>query len=74
MEIEPALIARIREIALTIAEKTYLDMVGIDLMISNQAIYLLEWNAFFNFQGAEKTLKANVAKRIAELLYKLRES
>jgi tetrahydromethanopterin:alpha-L-glutamate ligase len=74
VEIEPALIARIREIALTIAEKTKLDMVGIDFMISNQAIYLLEWNAFFNFQGAEKTLKVNVAKRIAEFLYKLIKS
>jgi tetrahydromethanopterin:alpha-L-glutamate ligase len=70
MEIEPAVIMRIQEIAKAIAEKTRLDMVGIDFMISDQTIYLLEWNAFFNFQGAEQTLKVNVAKRIAEFLYK----
>lgn len=74
MEIEPAVITRIRKIATTIAERTKLDMVGIDFMISDQAIYLLEWNAFFNFQGAEKTLKVNVAKKIAEFLYNLIKS
>jgi RimK family alpha-L-glutamate ligase len=74
MEIEPAVITRIREIAKAIAEKTKLDMVGIDFMISNQTIYLLEWNAFFNFQGAEKTLQVNVGKRIAEFLYNLVKS
>jgi RimK family alpha-L-glutamate ligase len=66
------LIDRIRKIAVKIAEKTGLDMVGIDFLLSQELeLYVIEWNAFFNFQGVESALKVNIAKQIALLLDKL---
>ena len=68
----PALLANIRKIALLISEKTNLDMVGVDFIISNSMdLYVLEWNAFFNFEGVEKALNVNIAKKIALFLNKI---
>ncbi|MFX1293976.1 MAG: RimK family alpha-L-glutamate ligase [Promethearchaeota archaeon] len=73
--IKSTLLQNIQEIALTITRRTKLDMLGIDFLISEkQEIFVLEWNAFFNFQGVEKTLEINIAKRIALLLNKLTSS
>ncbi len=63
---------KIRKIAVKIAQKTKLDMVGIDFLISQELeLFVIEWNAFFNFQGVESTLKVNIAKEVALLLDKL---
>jgi RimK family alpha-L-glutamate ligase len=70
--INSADLRKIREIALLISRETKLDMVGIDFLISNEKIiYVLEWNAFFNFQGVENALNVNIARNIALFLAKL---
>jgi len=73
IKMDPTILTKLREIAIIIARKTKLDMVGIDFIISDDlyTLYLLEWNAFFNFQGAETTLGVNVAREIAAFLNKL---
>ncbi len=70
--VNPTVLRKLKDIALKIARKTKLDLVGVDFLLSNtQKLYVLEWNAFFNFQGAETTLNVNVAKKIAEFLVEL---
>ncbi|HUY00719.1 MAG TPA: hypothetical protein VMV49_14255 [Candidatus Deferrimicrobium sp.] len=73
--LQPVLLEKLRHIARIIAQKTQLDMVGIDFLVSEKGeLVLLEWNAFFNFQGAENALQVNIAKKIAEFLCKLDSS
>ncbi|MHA1275993.1 MAG: ATP-grasp domain-containing protein [Candidatus Helarchaeota archaeon] len=71
-ELNHKFIHQVRKIAVNIAHRTQLDMVGIDFLISKEyKLYVLEWNAFFNFQGVEKVLKVNIAREIAVFLDRL---
>jgi len=73
IKIDSIILTRLREIAVLIARKAKLDMVGVDFLIAADlfTLYLLEWNAFFNFQGVETTLGENIAGKIAIFLNEL---
>ncbi|MHA1595755.1 MAG: ATP-grasp domain-containing protein [Candidatus Baldrarchaeia archaeon] len=57
------------QIAPMITEITGLDMYGLDLLPGiDNSVYLLEWNAFFGFEGLEKTTGLNVAREVARYI------
>lgn len=58
-------------LASKISEITGLEMYGLDLLPGlDGSVYLLEWNAFFGFEGLEKATGFNVAGEVARYIVK----